>query len=41
MSTQNIRHIKSLDDLTRYCINPTYEYAYATVAGTEAPTEIL
>ena len=28
-------------DLTRYCIIPTYEYAYATVAGTEASTDRL
>ena len=38
---KNIRCVKCLDDLTRYCINPTYEYAYATVTGTEASTDRL
>ena len=38
---KNLRRVKSLDDLTRNCINFTYEYAYATVAGTEATTDGL
>ena len=38
---KNIRRVKSLDDLTCYCVNPTYKYAYATVAGTEASADRL
>ena len=37
---KNIRRVRSLNDLTQNCIHFTYEYAYATVAGTEATTDV-
>ena len=38
---RNHRKTKSLDNVITCCIEPTYEFAYATVIGTEAPTDGL
>ena len=38
---RNHRETKSLDNILTCCIEPTYEFAYATVIGTEAPTDDL